>query len=220
MNVSPPLTIVAGVLFLITLIIVILFLGKKQDSPDDDINPSPGPSPGPSPPPNPGPGPSPEPPTPPPPVDSYVCLYKSNSGNYTYLNKQSSPSCSSVNNFTLVDTLKTYDNKKDKKMIKFCVYDASTTTGIPNNTYLLPANYFSSNSDICMDKFETAPLVSEFYTYGTRKFESKPLNKNQKTYCIYNYRDTYLKNVLLEKKSDVCSILDRYNSQSEISFVK
>jgi hypothetical protein len=104
--------------------------------------------------------------------------------------------------------------------MKFCLYDASNVTGLQNNSYILSANYFSQDPDQCVDTLESAPLVDEFYSYGSRDFVSTPLDGNRKNYCIYNYRDTFLKNVLLQKSSDVCSVFDRYNSQSEIYFIK
>jgi len=216
-DVSLILMILAGILLVVTMIVIFVF-GVSEPEPEPfSPSPEPGPSPGPNP--QPGPNPSPEP-GPPPKEDSYLCYYKSNSNNYIYLRKQSSANCDSVNDFTLVDTFKIYNQKKDDKMLKYCVYDASKTTGTSNNTYIISANYFNPKSEKCEVSLETAPLVSEFYSYGSRSFESKAPNKNQKTYCIYNYRDRFLKNVMLEKTTDVCSLLDRYNSQSEISFIK
>ena len=207
MNVSIILAIIGAIFILVVFILLIVLFTLPQPP-----TPEPGPSP--------TPGPTPPVPPSPPKNDSNLCYYKSNNGNYVYLKKQSSSACDPLENFTLVDSLKTFDSKKDDKMIKFCLYDASKTSGNPNNTYILSANYFSSDPEKCVETLETAPLVDEFYTYGSRDFVSKPLDNSLKNFCIYNYRDTYLKNVIQNKTTDICSSLDRYNSQSEISFIK
>jgi hypothetical protein len=207
MNVSIILAIIGAIFILVVFILLIVLFTLPQPP-----TPEPGPSP--------TPGPTPPVPPSPPKNDSNLCYYKSNLGSYVYLKKQISSACEAIENFTLVDSLKTFDTKKDDKMLKFCLYDASKTSGNPNNTYILSANYFSSDPEKCVETLETAPLVDEFYTYGSRDFVSKPLDNSLKNFCIYNYRDTYLKNVIQNKTTDICSSLDRYNSQSEISFIK